>query len=118
ARRCGPRGVAAVLRRAGGRAAAGLGSVLSGAVECQRVRLPGVNAEDSARGNTMQTAERTREPEQPRTARGQKAVSTVVVDDESVHIPEWVVDLESFRRWVHSDEVPEKLRVCFLDGEV
>jgi Uma2 family endonuclease len=42
----------------------------------------------------------------------------VVVDDDCVHIPGWVVDLESFRRWVHSDEVPEKLRACFLNGEV
>jgi Uma2 family endonuclease len=45
-------------------------------------------------------------------------VHTVVVDDESVHIPVWVVDLESFRSWVHSEEVPEKLRACFLNGEV
>jgi Uma2 family endonuclease len=45
-------------------------------------------------------------------------MSTVVIGDDSVHIPGWVVDLDSFRRWVQSDEVPEKLRVCFLDGEV
>jgi Uma2 family endonuclease len=51
-------------------------------------------------------------------AKGQRTMSTVVVDEASVHIPAWVVDLESFRRWVHSDEVPEKLRVCYLDGEV
>jgi Uma2 family endonuclease len=51
-------------------------------------------------------------------AKGQRAMNTVVVDEASVHIPAWVVDLESFRRWVHSDEVPENLRACFLDGEV
>ena len=66
----------------------------------------------------MQTAKRTRKPGEPAAAKGQRTVNTVVVDGESVHIPGWVVDLESFRRWVHSDEVPEKLRVCFLDGEV
>jgi Uma2 family endonuclease len=45
-------------------------------------------------------------------------VNTVVVGQDSVHIPVWVIDLESFRRWVDSDEVPEDLRVCYLDGEV
>lgn len=43
---------------------------------------------------------------------------TFVVDEQSVHIPDWVRDLPSFRRWVHSDEVPEKLRICWLKGEV
>jgi Uma2 family endonuclease len=35
-----------------------------------------------------------------------------------VRIPGWVVDLSSFRRWVHSDEPPEKLRAHFLNDEV
>ncbi len=43
---------------------------------------------------------------------------TVVVDRDSIDIPEWVKDLESFREWVHSDAVPEKLRVCYLNGQV
>jgi hypothetical protein len=42
----------------------------------------------------------------------------VVVTDEPLYIPGWVVDLESFRRWVHSDDVPEKARVWYLKGEV
>jgi Uma2 family endonuclease len=66
----------------------------------------------------MQTAKRTRMAGKPAAAKGQRTVNTVVVGDKSVHIPVWVVDLESFRRWVHSDEVPEKLRTCFLNGEV
>jgi hypothetical protein len=37
----------------------------------------------------------------------------VLNDDERVSIPGWVVDLESFRRWTESDEVPEKERVWF-----
>jgi Uma2 family endonuclease len=28
------------------------------------------------------------------------------------------VDLESFRRWFHSDEFPEAGRICYLNGEV
>jgi Uma2 family endonuclease len=35
-----------------------------------------------------------------------------------VQIPGWVVDLSSFRRWVHSGELPDKLRAQFLNGEV
>lgn len=51
-------------------------------------------------------------------AKRQTTMNTVVVGADSVHIPAWVVDLETFRRWVHSDEVPEQLRVCYLNGEV
>ncbi len=35
-----------------------------------------------------------------------------------VHIPERVVDLKSFRKWVHSGVLPEKLAVHFIQGEV
>jgi Uma2 family endonuclease len=45
-------------------------------------------------------------------------VTTVVVDRESVRIPSWINNLESFHRWVESDDFPEKLRVCYLEGEV
>lgn len=43
---------------------------------------------------------------------------TLATDDNCVHVPDWVRDLSTFRRWVHSDELPEKARVHFLDGEV
>lgn len=43
---------------------------------------------------------------------------TVVADDRVVHVPEWVADLASFRRWYHSDEFPEDGRICFLKREV
>ena len=45
-------------------------------------------------------------------------MNTVCVDDEAVHIPPWVCDLESFRRWAVSDEAPESIPVFFLAGEV
>ena len=44
-------------------------------------------------------------------------MSTIVFDEASVTIPPWVVDHDSFRRWVHSSEFPETGRICFL-GEV
>lgn len=45
-------------------------------------------------------------------------MATVIADGVSVHIPAWVVDLPSFRRWYESDEFPQEGRVCFLNGEV
>jgi Uma2 family endonuclease len=36
----------------------------------------------------------------------------------SVSIPVWVQDLDSFRRWAHSDEFPETGQICYLNGEV
>lgn len=37
---------------------------------------------------------------------------------DSVKIPLWVTDLESFRRWADSDEFPESGHICYLRGEV
>lgn len=39
-------------------------------------------------------------------------------DIGSIEIPVWVHDLSSFRRWIDLDELPEKLHVHFLNGEV
>jgi Uma2 family endonuclease len=33
-------------------------------------------------------------------------------------IPDWVRDHESFRRWVRSNQFPEKSRVAFFDGDL
>lgn len=35
-----------------------------------------------------------------------------------IEVPFWVNDLDSFRRWVHSGELPEKLKVHFVNGHV
>src|SRR5438094_4058302 len=48
----------------------------------------------------------------------ERLMITVHAYPESVHVPVWVHDLESFRRWMHSDESPEKVPVYFLHGEV
>lgn len=43
---------------------------------------------------------------------------TVVIESDRVSIPEWVTDLDSFRRWADSEDFPETSRICFLNGEV
>jgi hypothetical protein len=43
---------------------------------------------------------------------------TVVNDPSRITVPEWVVDLRSFRRWTGADKFPEEGRVCYLAGEV
>jgi Uma2 family endonuclease len=45
-------------------------------------------------------------------------MNTVWADNDVVHIPPWVCDVESFRRWAVSDEAPQRAPVFFLDGEV
>jgi hypothetical protein len=46
------------------------------------------------------------------------AMITVMSDVWQIEIPSWVNSLDSFRRWVISDKVPENCRVCFLNGKV
>jgi Uma2 family endonuclease len=57
-----------------------------------------------------------------KTANGQadgRLRSTIVLDDQVVGIPAWVRDHASFRRWLHSDEFPERTgRICYLAEEV
>jgi Uma2 family endonuclease len=38
--------------------------------------------------------------------------------ENEVRIPEWVVDLASFRRWYHSGEFPEEGRIDYIQGAV
>jgi Uma2 family endonuclease len=45
-------------------------------------------------------------------------MSIIFLYDEHIHIPPWVLDHESFRRWLHSEEFPETGRICYLNGEV
>lgn len=49
---------------------------------------------------------------------GEHAMISVHVYSDSVQVPIWVSDLESFRQWMHSDESPEQAPVFFLAGEV
>jgi Uma2 family endonuclease len=45
-------------------------------------------------------------------------MNTFVLDAEVVRVPSWVVDLDSFRGWAHSDEFPTAGRICYFCGEV
>ncbi|MFO0938721.1 MAG: Uma2 family endonuclease [Gemmataceae bacterium] len=38
--------------------------------------------------------------------------------NDDIEIPTWVNDLTSFRHWIDTNELPEKLPVHFIDGEV
>lgn len=41
-----------------------------------------------------------------------------VIIPDVVSIPDWVSDLDSFRRWADSEEFPEDGRISFLNGQV
>lgn len=43
---------------------------------------------------------------------------TFVIESDQVSVPEWVTDLDSFRRWADSEDFPETGRICYLNGEV
>src|SRR5262245_51622462 len=47
-------------------------------------------------------------------------MATVAVCNERdrIDVPKWVVSLGSFRRWVQSDECPEKGRIEYIKGKV
>lgn len=44
-------------------------------------------------------------------------VSAIVLE-ESIRIPTWITDLDSFRRWARSDEFPEHGWYSYLDGDL
>jgi len=47
-----------------------------------------------------------------------KNMSVVCTEVSEIEIPNWVTHLNSFRRWVHSLDVPEDAKVYWLDGKV
>ncbi|WP_439623655.1 Uma2 family endonuclease [Gemmata sp.] len=44
--------------------------------------------------------------------------TVIVTGEQQIDIPAWVVDFESFRRWLESEEFPEQGKVCFIHGKV
>src|SRR5262249_55832823 len=40
------------------------------------------------------------------------------VNDVHLHVPGWVVDIESFRQWTDTEEFPERGNIWWLCGEV
>ncbi len=47
-----------------------------------------------------------------------KKVTFCVEEDQFITVPDWVTDIDAFRRWLDEDRLPEKLRVWWLKGEV
>jgi Uma2 family endonuclease len=45
-------------------------------------------------------------------------MTRVIHEDQMIAVPEWVVDLASFRRWGRHDDFPEKANLSFLRDEV
>jgi Uma2 family endonuclease len=45
-------------------------------------------------------------------------MATIVTDAWEIDIPPDVIDLDSFRRWAHSDQFPEHGRIWWLAGKV
>src|SRR5690242_17892908 len=48
---------------------------------------------------------------------GLNSMSTIVLYDEIITIPPWVVNLDSFRNWARSDDFPDTGRICYLGEE-
>src|SRR5262245_33006936 len=42
----------------------------------------------------------------------------LILDEGPFSLPEWVNDLESFRRWADDDDFPENGRISYLQGDI
>jgi Uma2 family endonuclease len=47
-----------------------------------------------------------------------RAPITLMLPEGEVTIPPWVTDHPSFLRWLHSGEVPDEVRVSYVNGDV
>jgi Uma2 family endonuclease len=45
-------------------------------------------------------------------------MSTILNESQEIHIPPWVTDLPSFRRWSDQEDFPDTGRVWYIHGEV
>jgi hypothetical protein len=45
-------------------------------------------------------------------------MTNILMEREHLTVPDWVIDLESFRRWLDAEEVPEKANISFLNNDV
>jgi Uma2 family endonuclease len=48
----------------------------------------------------------------------ERMIHYIQTESAEVTIPDWVVDLESFRRWIDADDVPEKAHIAYLNNGV
>ena len=45
-------------------------------------------------------------------------MSIILTEGQEVHVPSWVVDLPSFRRWSDQDDFPDTGRIWYIRGKV
>jgi Uma2 family endonuclease len=48
----------------------------------------------------------------------EESMIQITLDDEHLQVPNWVIDLEAFRRWSDDDAFPETGQISFLKGNV
>ncbi len=41
-----------------------------------------------------------------------------IIIEETIEVPDWVVDLDSFRRWAHREDFPDRGRIAYLQGKL
>jgi Uma2 family endonuclease len=67
----------------------------------------------------MKTAQlKTRKPAPVANGAVERGGTRIFANDVQLHVPGWVVDLESFRRWTDTEEFPERGNIWWLCGEV
>ncbi len=42
----------------------------------------------------------------------------VFAGEEQIELPPWVIDFDSFRRWLYADDFPDGWRVCYINGTI
>lgn len=45
-------------------------------------------------------------------------MSTIILCDDAIHLPDRIDTLAAFRHWLRSDDFPQRGRICYLAGEV
>lgn len=66
---------------------------------------------------SVATRPRRRSKRRPSQAHSEGTIA-VVNEFQKIVVPTSVVDLASFREWLESDDIPEKTRICYLQGQV
>jgi len=67
----------------------------------------------------MKTAQiPTKKAERQRAGRPAGVGKTVFMDDVHLHVPGWVTDVDSFRKWTDTDDFPDRGNIWWLAGEV
>lgn len=68
--------------------------------------------------NQLLKSKRKPTPKRVSNGRTNSVRSADIVINGNVHIPPWVTDHDSFRRWAFSDDFPQRGQFFYLDGEL